>query len=358
MSGRGLATGHALALATALALACAGCQRRSSNVEGTAPVASGNEVRLPAIRQERHTASGDARLDLEFIVDRIDMTVAERVYATLIATARPEATVTMPDLGASLAEGADPGPRTLGGFTIVSSDTTDTIDGSSRRTTLRVVLEPFLAGEKHIPSLEVRARDAGKGFSLRTEEVTINVRAVADKTASAQTPLEPARGPVALAAPTGRTSVCGAIVAGGAAAVAILAALGFVVARSGRKREVDPAVRVRSEFERVRAMLVVDPSQAGARAAVNDLRAALAEYLRDAVGVPADTRTGADLSMAIQRSVLLTPDQRTELGRVLEEMERSQFAPDAASGAGAERLVARCAAWVDRVHAGTTGGEA
>jgi hypothetical protein len=324
---------------------------------------------MPAVKQERHSASGDSTLDVEFSVDRVEMSVAERVYATLVVTARPEAVITLPDVGSSDAPsrnaavtgGPTPGTtaKTLGDFTVVSAERTEHIEGAKRQTTLRVVLEPFLAGTKTIPPLEVKAKDGGKGFSVRTEAVSVNVLAAAAEKNNAQTPLEPARGPVALMAPAEKRLSRPMIIGGAAATVAVLAAFGFVIAHSrGRKRGVTPLVRVLGGFDRVREMLAADGTRSGALAAASLLHEAFTEYLRDELAIPADTHTGRGLVAAVERTGTLTPAARADLVALTSDMERIRFAPDVASAAGVEQIVTRCAAWIDCVHATTTGGHA
>lgn len=314
---------------------------------------------MAAVRQERHTSSGDSSLDLEFTVDRVEMSVAERVYATLTVTARPEAVITLPTPGEATPHTGGAPVQTLGDFTVVSSERTEAAMGTLRTTTLRLVLEPFLAGSKIIPSLEVRAKDSGKGFSLRTEAVTVAVKPAAGDKDDAQMPLEPARAPMALAAPVTSRVSRGMVIAGAAATVAMLASFGFVIAHSRKRgRAVDPLIRVRAGFARSRETLAGDPTQTGALAAASLLHTTISTYLRDAMHIPADTHTGSSLAASIDRAERMTPDAKAELTRLLSDLERLRFAPDAASAPGVEQLVTRCATWVDSVNAAVPGGRA
>jgi hypothetical protein len=330
---------------------------------GLPTVRAGAEERVAAVKQDRRTASGDATLGVELTVDRVEMTVAERVYATLAVSTRAEAVVMLPEDGKAGGFGGlkepqrssgVPGsatPTTLGGFNVVSRDVSERDEGAMRRTTVRYVLEPFLAGEKTIPALEVRAKDGGRSLSLKTEPVKVLVKAVAGEKDDASTPLEPLRATMEIAAPVKRKITRGMIIAGGAALVGMLAAFGFMIAHSRlRARPVDPVVRVHEGLSRVRTMLAADSSRAGATAAATELRRVFAEYLRDGVGLPADTQTGSELAAAAEQSSV-SAEAKAELVRLLGDMDRVRFAPDAAVGPVVEHLVTQCGTLVDGINA-------
>jgi hypothetical protein len=305
--------------------------------DGSEKVASSEGAGSPAVKQTRHTAMGDASLDLELTLDHAEMTVAQRLDATLVITVRSSATITPP-----------PTPASLGDFNVISSSTHETLEGARKELTQHFVLEPFLAGDKSFPSIEVLATDGSHQLSLKTEPVTIKVSPTAEADATAQTPLAPARAPVALLAPTpDHTARLVWIIAGTVVAMGSVGA-GLVAAQRRRARIYNlPTNRVARDLDEVAKMLASDDREQAGRAAAA-LHEGLSRFLRDQFAIPAPTSTAAELEEALSGSTIPGPD-RAPLSTLLTEIERVRFGPGGAPAPIVRQLLDRTQVWVQSV---------
>jgi hypothetical protein len=315
-------------------------QKRQPSTVSASP--SPTSAVAPAVQRSQHTASGDALLDVATSVDRTDITVADRIRFSLTCTTRPSATLTLPDFEAQ-----------FGDFTVVSSSRHDQLAPSgNRETTVLLVLEPFLAAQKTIPSISVQALDAGRTLKLKTEPVVVQVAAVADPKADDKTPLEAPKTPVALILPANpsRLALWTTL---GCALFASATALCFVAVASSRrsKREADPVFRVRRELEAVRTRLAQGTTRAHAAIASDDLFRCFAAYLAIVLDIPAGTQPHATITAAIAASPRLAFEDRTELNALLADLERTRFAPDGASIPIVQSLLDRVTAFVKRTSA-------
>jgi hypothetical protein len=290
----------------------------------------------PVVQQDRHTGAGDATLDVQLTLDRVEMTVAERLIATLTVSARPDASLTLPTFS-----------NTLGDFTIVSSESKARIEGPLLRTTVRYVLEPFLAGDKQIPTMEIRALDGKRTLTLRTEPVSIKVGAVAGTGDTEKTPLEPARGPVALIAPK-RNDLRRPIWVGVVSAlVGTVASMGVVALQRRRARRLAlPINRVRRELDALSLALGSSESREEAAGSAARLREALATFLHGHFGLPAPTSTARELDAALASSQLFQQD-RDSLAALLEELDRARFGPGGVTAPVVRGLLERVRVWVE-----------
>ncbi len=303
-----------------------------------APSGSSSIATVPPIQRTQHTQSGDAFLDVTMTIDKSELTVADRVRLTLTCTTRSGVELKLPEFGPS-----------LGDFTIVSAVTNEQAGKSGdRETVTSFVLEPFLAGDKSIPPIPVRVVDAARTLNLQTEPATLKVSPVAGADASEKTPLEPAKGPVAILTPprANRTLVW---TISGCSALAIVTAFASIAISNSRRarREADPAFRVRRQLEQVRTLLGQAATHAEASAAAEKLFLAFAAFLRDAWSIPADTQPQARIAPLIASLDAMAFEQRTELSQLLADMERTRFAPGAASVLIVLSLLDRAVAVVD-----------
>jgi hypothetical protein len=310
-----------------------GTNSTGSSTAPTTPVAS------PAIQRTQHTASGDAFLDVATTIDRTDLTVADRIHLTLVCSTRSAATLTLPEFGSQ-----------LGDFTVVSSSKNErSPDAARHEITLRLVLEPFLAGDKTIPPIAIQAADFGHTLKLSTDAVPIHVAAIADAKADAQTPLGAPKAPVDLIVPkkSSRVTLWTAL---GGGLLAALVALGFAAFTTARraKRESDPTFQLRRRLDAVGRTLAEATTSAAAAATCEDLFRAFAPYLAITLGVPADTQPHARIASTITASDRLTFPQRDELNALLADLERARFAPDGVSIPIVRALLDRVTAFVDR----------
>ncbi len=311
----------------------------SSACEQSPAASNSPTLTVPTIQRAQHTAAGEATLDLATTIDRTDLTVADRLNISFACTTRPVATLTLPEVGAE-----------LGDFTVASSAKSERLDPRGNRiTTLALILEPFLAGNKVVPPLSFQAIDGGKTLTLKSEPITARVLPVADAKADAKTPLEPAKAPVAIAIPAASRRIALIATAAGTT-VAIAAALGFAALASSRrrKREADPAFRARRDLDALRASLAQSSTRADASVASERLFRIFASYLSAALGIPAHTQPHSAIAAAIATSHRLTADQRNELNALLAELERTRFAPDAASMPSVQTLLDRVAIFINQ----------
>ncbi len=304
-----------------------------------APSTSPAPTPAPAIQRNQHTTSGDAFLHIATSIDRADITVADRLRFTLTCTTRRAATLTLPDF-----------PAQFGDFTLVSSSKDERLSPSGdREITVQLVLEPFLAGAKTIPSISVQAIDTTRTLKLKTEPALVQVAAVADPAATDKTPLEAAKAPVALIVPTtpNRFTLWATL---GCALLASATALCFATLSSSRraKREADPAFRAGRDLENVRAKLARSTTSTHAGECCEELFLAFAPYLDAALGIPAGTQPHAAIAAAIATSPRLSFEDRTELNSLLADLERTRFAPGGASIPIVQSLLARAATFVGR----------
>lgn len=293
----------------------------------------------PTIHREQRAASGDFSVQLTTIADRTDLTVADRMNLAFTCTTRTAASITLPEIGAQ-----------LGDFTVASSAKSDRLDPTGNRiTTLSIVLEPFLSGDKSVPPLTFQATDGSKTITLKTEPITAHITAIADAAADAKTPLEPAKSPVELNLPAAsRRIALYATIAG--VTVAIAAALGFAALTTSRrqKQQADPAFRARRELIATRTFLSQSSTRADASVASEHLFRAFATYLATALHIPADTQPSATIAAAISTSSTFSADQRNELNALLAELERIRFAPDAANVPAVQSLLDRVASFINQ----------
>jgi hypothetical protein len=319
----------------ALALLVAGCDRPPSRpaqlTAAPAPPA--------AIQRTLRTNSGEASLAVAMSIDRAELTVADRVLVTLTCSTRAGAALSLPSFD-----------QRLGDFTLVSSENSEQANAAGGRDTItRLVLEPFLFGDKTIPSIAVEATDAGRTLSLKTEPVTLRVSPVAADDANDKTPLDPAKSPVALLVSPRRDYTLVGALAGGVLILTVgtIVSLSIVSARRAR-RAADPAVRVKLALNAVRARLGASCTHAEAAEVAEELFRAVAGYLCDAWTLPADTRPLAQCAPLIASLDAMHLDARAELARLLADLERTRFAPDAASVPVVQTLLDRCIAFIDR----------
>lgn len=316
----------------AIAISVASCDKVPPAHVSPAPA-------VPHIQRTQRTSAGEAILDLTTTIDRTDLSVADRLNITFACTTRADATLTFPEISAA-----------LGDFTVASSARSERLDPRGNRiTTLSLILEPFLAGNKVLPPLAFEAIDTGKTLALKTDPITVHVVPIADANADAKTPLEPAKAPVGIALPArSHRTVLIATIAG--VTVAIAAALSFAALASSRrqKREANPAFRARRELDAIRRTLGQSSTRAHASDAIARIFRAFAAYLSDGLGIPANTQPHATIAAAISLSPRFTADQRNELNALLAELERVRFAPDAASVPAAQTLLDRVSSFVDQ----------
>lgn len=135
-------------------------------------VQQGDHATKPAV--SRTFAAGKLRLDL--VVDRIEMTVADRLTFSLSASAPADLVVEFPEHG-----------NRLGDFIVIESRETPAriVGDGTVKITEDLILEPFLAGTYHIPPIKVAFWKPGEnergGQTLATDEVKVSVRSLLDK---------------------------------------------------------------------------------------------------------------------------------------------------------------------------------
>lgn len=338
--GVGMAARTAAVVACAvMAIAGGACEKKAKPVVSAGEaVSSGGVVGIAALTRTQRTSSGAAVLELTTTVDRTSLTVAERVDLRLEAVSGIGATVTMPKI-----------EQTLGGFTVVSSQGEEVIRGGQRVSRLHVVLEPFLAGEKAIPALDVQAKEGSAVLSLKTEPVPVTVTPVAEADATAQTPLEPARAPVALVVAVKPNPKKHALMwFGGILAVAACGMLVGIVQVRRARHSLDAVAVVRRRLDAIRTVLKEGEDRRDAERAASDLHRALTKYLAAAWGIHSETQTLPMLAPALQVHPSLGAEARSHLIGLLTDMEQTRFAPDAASVPGVQRLVDRTAEFVEK----------
>lgn len=322
-----------VAIFPAITLSAISCDQAPTSLASPAPAAT------PVIHRTQRAASGGSTLELTTTVDRTDLTVADRLNLTFACTTRAAATIALPEIGAQ-----------LGDFTVASSAKTERLDPAGDRiTTLAIVLEPFLSGDKSVPVLTFQATDGGRTLTLKTEPFTAHITAIADAKADARTPLEPAKSPVDLSIPAASRHIALYTTIAGVT-VAIAAAFGFAAFASSRrqKQEADPAFRARRELEAVRTLLAQSSTRADASVAGERLFRAFATYLAHALHIPADTQPFAAIAAAVSTSSQLSADHRNDLSALLAELERTRFAPDAASVPAVQSLLDRAGMFINQ----------
>jgi hypothetical protein len=277
------------------------------------------------------TAAQGATLTLEQSIDPAGpITVAQRVRLSLRATATPGWKIELPAPGAA-----------LGDWSVASAVPAQRPE-SPETATLTIVLEPFLAGSKTIPAITVSARSGAKTLSVKTEPITVEVKPVAEPTATEKTALEPPHEPVPVPLPDREAQRRRLQIAAIAAGTVVLLGLGVVgVRRMTARRARDHARAAREALPPIRARI-----EAGEVApALNALATTLRAYAQNHLGLPAIGRTAAELHMLHPAS--LGEAAWTELVAILGVLDTARFAPYPTGPTQAAALVDRAAAFID-----------
>lgn len=160
------------------------------------------------------------------MVDRKEITIADRLNLTLRVDAEEEYSTELPRFGEKLEQ-----------FGIVDYETSQPtlVDDGKVRIERSYVLEPFLSGEYKVPSMTVRFWKEGEGdepkvHELETEELSVTVSSLLPETL-AELAIEDIVPPMEMPAPP--MQAAWPWLSGGGA---VLCLLGFVVWRARRKR--------------------------------------------------------------------------------------------------------------------------
>lgn len=154
------------------------------------PAAAGEIAADPqppaAVERTLSTGRVGSELTLRIALNKDRMTVAERAVVQLTASAPAGWTIKFPEFKDHFGE-----------FSVASAAASEATQPDGRvKASVNVVLEPFLAGIKVIPPVEVIAAHGETTERLRTEPITVTVATAAPTDATAQTPLAEARSPV------------------------------------------------------------------------------------------------------------------------------------------------------------------
>lgn len=312
-----------------------------------------------ALQTMEATESGIV-LRVTVAVDRTDVSVADRVTLTIRVDSPIGVVVQIPKL------------NEIAGFTHVSTTESDgELPGASTTTrTHRVVLEPFLAGEKAIPAFEITGRaPGGKGpagsiqakpavVRITSQPIPVVVRAIAPADANAQTPLK--SGPIVLPSPPSEQAsqkLILAIAVGTGLAMAITG--GVLVARRRSEREPSPFEVTREQLERLAALASKAPMSSHA---ATELARVLREHCVHGLRLSTPGGSNAELARELRALGWLPERERVEGAALLRQLEELAFVP---KGLGVSEpssegeMIARAQEWVRtcQMLAPSTGGE-
>lgn len=302
------------------------------------------QTRSPDSNQTVRAQSGDVQLAVTLDLDRTDITVADRVILTLTATAPADAKLTLP-----------PANQLLEGFNLISrEETRQPAEANQLTSTVTLVLEPFLAGDKLIPEFTVSATRADRNASARTEPIALTVAAVAAKDASPDTPLNPAPTLVSLPFPDQPADRRNLIWPIAAAAVALSAiGLGGYLLSVRRRRMQTPAAQAHARLQKISAALDADQSPSASRDAILSLSATLRQFTVAQLSLGTPGVSTSDLARLAQHIPQLTPADRDALSHLTRDLEHASFAPGAATHGVARDLLERTSRWITGVSAYT-----
>jgi hypothetical protein len=305
----------------------------------------------PPARTQSHSTGGEPdrpALTLELDIDAAELSVAERLTLSLRLRS-PVGSVPTLNL-------PKPG-ETFGGFTVadVVRSPARLADDGRRELGVRVVLEPFLPGERTLPSISATLGEA----RVRSDEVTVRVRSVLDPKADPReaASLAPPKPPLDLAPPRSIAP----IIAAGAVGVFTLAALaGFVVARRLGARTpapVDPIAAAKSDLAAARAEGALSAASFVDRAVLGRGARALRAYAAARFGEAAIEQTPEELAGAARGPApaggpagSLSGERLAELAAILSELDAHRFAATGAPADAARAALDRAGVWVAAVE--------
>lgn len=233
---------------------------------------------------------GGAPVSITIEVDKAEITTAERIAVDISIAHDSGYIVTIPGIG-----------DRMGPWTVVHNDRGPATFTPSGRlsTTMRLVLEPTLAGEYEVPPLAVTYRSAldhgasDQPVTLATKPIAIRVASVLAAAASptAQPALAPLRDALPAPAAGGRGVHPAVIAAGGVGVAGLVVASAVLIARRRRRRTIVPAWQ--AALPRLEAMVA---RASDADALLTEASAVLHEWLEcGAAETPENVaRSGAD----------------------------------------------------------------
>jgi hypothetical protein len=344
-----LGRSNAMRAVAGIACACALWMAASALVAAEPSVSQPSAA--SALRVQTYSAggvNGAPKLQIRMTLDHTAMTVADRVVLRITALSEPTAQITLPEIGS-----------TLGDFTVASSDQAR-VDAASEMAGIefRVVLEPFLSGDKNIPPLKITANAAGKTTSITTDAFKVavtDVLPVSNTQPAQQGPpaLAPAKPPVELSEPVSAPRWILPAVGIAAAALIGSACVWFVAGRRKGKRKQDPVTAFRAVIDAARERVLpgIAAAEAGGEAALDQLAAGLRVYLQDHLRIPAAGASSPELAAHIRRSPVISDGARSCIDRLLIQLDGIRFAPAAIDGSRAHQLVEDAATFLDLTSA-------
>lgn len=311
---------------------------------GFAQQAGGSEA---GARQTMEAMEAGVAIRVTIAVDRTELTVADRVVLTISMDVPPGVMVQLPKLDE------------FAGFTHVS--TTESTGGSVAASGVtreyRVVLEPFLAGEKTIPVLEITAQVPASGvitngrkagpttIALKSQPMTIVVRAIAPKDADANTPLKSA--PVVLpgSVPESETQKLILMIAAGTGIGTAIAG-GVIMSRRRTGRAVSPLQAALRELELIAgrsSTARISPEVAAEIARV--VRA----YCVDGLMLASPGASNAELASTLREASSIPDATGAEVAALLGQLDVLAFAPAASQSLDdptSAEFIERARAWI------------
>lgn len=311
---------------------------------GFAKLADGSEA---GVRQTLEAIEGGVAVRVTIDVDRTELTVADRVVLTITIDAPLEVTVLLPKLD------------DFAGFTHVS--TTEgaraSVAASEGSRVWRVLLEPFLAGEKTIPPLEITAQvptplnaSSGKkgkptSVKLKSQPIPIIVRPIAPKDANASTPLKSASMVLPGAVPEQATQKFILALAAGTGIVSAIAG-GVMMSRRRSGRVESPLAAATRELDLI-------ATRAGAEglpsAVAADIGRVLRAYCVDGLELAAPGATSAELASALRAASSIPDATSAEGAALLRRLDVLAFAPAGSRGPDdptSAEFIQRARAWI------------
>ena len=306
-------------------------------------VQQGDHAVKPAVSQT--FVAGKLRLDL--VVDRIEMTVADRLTLSLSVSAPEDLVVEFPDHD-----------NRLGDFIVIEFRETPVriVGDGTVKITEDLILEPFLAGTYHIPPIRVAFWKPGENErgrqTLATDEVKVSVRSLLDN--NELDDLEPAP-PVAQ--PRERMTLVWAGIGG----VTVLSVLGALLywwrgRKKGKRIVVIPSGSPhRRAYQALEKLLADDLLARGEIKAFHvRLSEILRRYIEKRFAVMEPERSIEEFLVEIGNSGLLRTEHRIVLRDFLSRCDQVKFARNQPDDLEIERTVNLCRQFIRETEPAVT----
>ncbi len=275
-------------------------------------------------------------------------TVVAKASTNSVQVAQPftlEWTVTAP-VGAAVAFPSI--GKQFGEFDVVDTEDLFDIPGGTavdaRTWTRRLTLESIATGELKVPTMEIQVSESGETKTIRSNPITVQVVSVLEDRGD-PTQFRDIQSVVDVNVPTIRSNAWVWWTISGAAGLALLAAVGMVVARRGKwLTPKDWALRELDELENT-----VDSTTASSEAITSELSKIVRDYLQLQLAIPESGHTPQELVRLIVSNKQIDTEITNLLSALFTLADKANFAGLQLSKAGLKSAIGDSRELVQRI---------